>query len=179
GSMENTSPSIIARVENTSEGDSSTPHSVRFRWGSDELEQQRLKLPRTPPFELTAHPPASELTPSSSFDLHDLHKEGFLFRVVEREARQRRGGDKRRGVHSCSCGGGARAQGRKAPPRVVPPQPQNAIFRFSQDPLHVPVGDSAGLAFRLAEEHIQRLSDAWWCSCAAAAKAAAGGFLFY
>ncbi|WVZ14213.1 hypothetical protein V8G54_011779 [Vigna mungo] len=35
-------------MENTPEGDSSTPHSVRFQWGSDELERQRLKLPRAP-----------------------------------------------------------------------------------------------------------------------------------
>ncbi|WVZ06116.1 hypothetical protein V8G54_019462 [Vigna mungo] len=151
--VENTSPSIITRVENTPEGDSSTPHSQRFRWGSDELQRQRLKLPRAPSFKLAAHPPASELTPSSSFDLHDLHKEGFLFRVVEREARRRRGGGKRCGGRSCSCGGGARAQGSSSGTRVVPPQPQNATFRFSQDLLRVPVGGGAGLAFRLAEEH--------------------------
>ncbi|KAG2399340.1 uncharacterized protein HKW66_Vig0081780 [Vigna angularis] len=46
--------------------------------------------------------------------------------------------------------------------RVVPSQPQNATFRFSQDPLRVPVGGSADLAFYLAKEHDQRLSGAGW-----------------
>ncbi|WVZ17124.1 hypothetical protein V8G54_010106 [Vigna mungo] len=176
--VENTSPSIIARVKNTLEGDSSTPHSVRFRWGSDELERQRLKLPRAPPFKLTTYPPASELTPSSPFDLHDLHKKGFLFRVIEREVRRRRGGGKRHDGRSCSCGGGARAQGSSSSTRVVPPQPQNATIGFSQDPLCVPVVGSVGLVFRLAEEHDQRLFDVGWCSGVAVAEAAGCGFLF-
>ncbi|WVY89673.1 hypothetical protein V8G54_035187 [Vigna mungo] len=73
----------------------------------------------------------------------------------------------------------AKAQGRKGSSsgtRVVPPQPQNTTFRFSQDPLCVPIGSGVGLAFHLVEEHDQRLSGTGWCFGAAVVEATADGW---